>query len=118
MTPYHKFQKPIPLAEGGYISTVDQALDLYFSLPMQVRIEGRWTEAAKLLVSTFDDNGEEFLERAERQFRFALERGVTIIEPASPPNACEPIVSEGRPEDAQDSSRMTFSPVLPTFERH
>jgi hypothetical protein len=73
MTPSHKLAVPIALTEGGgYISTVDDALDFYFSLPMHERIERRWTEAANLLVSTFEDNGVEFLERAERQFRVAL----------------------------------------------
>jgi hypothetical protein len=68
----HRLENPIALAEGGCISTVDDALDFYFSLPMHERIERRWTEAAKLLVSTFEDDGAAFLKRAEHQFRSAL----------------------------------------------
>jgi hypothetical protein len=74
MTPCHKLRDPIALTGGGYISTVDDALNFYFSLPMHQRIERHWTESAKLLVSTFEENGGAFLERAERQFRIALAR--------------------------------------------
>lgn len=65
---------PIALAEGGSISTVAEALDFYFSLPMRKRTEFHWTEAAKLLVATFEESNDLFLERAESQFRLALAR--------------------------------------------
>jgi hypothetical protein len=68
----HRLENPIALAEGGCISTVGDALDFYFSLPMRERIEQRWTEAAKLLVSTFEEDGAAFLKRAEQQLRLAL----------------------------------------------
>jgi hypothetical protein len=71
-----KFQSPIILLDGRNISTVQEALDFYFALPMHERIEGRWTEAAKLLVSIYEENGEAFLEPAEAQFRYVLERRV------------------------------------------
>jgi hypothetical protein len=84
MTRHQNFDYPIVLTEGDYIiSTVDDALNFYFSLPTQVRIEWHWTEAAKLLVSTFDENGGAFLERAEKQFRFALGRHVMKSERAA-----------------------------------
>jgi hypothetical protein len=74
MTPDHKLQNPIALTEGGRISTVDEALDFYFSLPVSQRIERCWTEAAKLLVSALEEDGDAFLALAERQLRYALGR--------------------------------------------
>jgi hypothetical protein len=68
MMPFLKLEKPIALPEGGYISTVGEALDFYFALPMHERIEEHWTETAKLLVSTFDENRGDVLKQAERQF--------------------------------------------------
>jgi hypothetical protein len=79
MTPCLRFANPIDLTEGGCIATVDEALDFYFSLPMHERVEGKWTDAAKLLVSTFDEKGDTFLEQAETRFRCALGRRTTII---------------------------------------
>ena len=66
--------RPIVLANGGSISKVAEALDFYFSLPTRERTESHWTEAAKLLVATFEDGNDLSLERAERQFRLALAR--------------------------------------------
>jgi hypothetical protein len=74
MTPSLRLNDPIALTGGGSISTVNDALNFYFSLPMHERIEWHWTEAAKLLVATFEENGGAFLERAQRQFRIALTR--------------------------------------------
>ncbi len=71
MAPYQNFGHPIVL-EGDYISTVDDALNFYLSLPMHERIERHWTEAAKLLVSTFEERDDMALMRAERQLRLAL----------------------------------------------
>jgi hypothetical protein len=76
MTPNLKLDNPITLPDGGIISTVEDALNFYFSLPMHERIEWHWTEAAKLLVSTFEENGEASLQWAQRQFRIALARHV------------------------------------------
>jgi hypothetical protein len=76
MTPNLKLDNPITLPDGGIISTVEDALNFYFSLPMHERIEWHWTEAAKLLVSTFEENGGASLQRAQRQFRIALARHV------------------------------------------
>ena len=76
MTPNLKLDNPITLPDGGIISTVEDALNFYFSLPMHERIERHWTEAAKLLVSTFEENGGASLQRAQRQFRIALARHV------------------------------------------
>jgi len=70
----HELDDPIALAGGGSISTVDDALNFYFALPMNERIERHWTEAANLLASTFEEDGGTFLEQAERQFRIALSR--------------------------------------------
>src|ERR1700683_2876076 len=81
MTPSLKLDEPIALnGGGGYISTVDDALNFYFSLPLHERIEWHWTEAAKLLVSTFEENGGASLQRAQRQFRIALARHVARLE--------------------------------------
>jgi hypothetical protein len=80
MMPFLKLEKPIALPEGGHISTVGEALDFYFALPMHERIEEHWTETAKLLVSTFDENSGDVLRQAERQFRLALGRHVTMME--------------------------------------
>jgi hypothetical protein len=72
MTPNLRLDNPSTLPDGGIISTVDDVLNFYFSLPMHERIEWHWTEAAKLLVATFEENGGASLERAQRQFRIAL----------------------------------------------
>jgi hypothetical protein len=68
-----RLQNPIVLANRCNICTVGEALDFYFALPMEKRIEPRWTEAAKLLVLTYDGSGDALLKQAERQFRRALE---------------------------------------------
>jgi hypothetical protein len=83
MTLHQQLEQPIALPEGGYVRTVGEALNFYFSLPMQDRIQWRWTEAAKLLVATFDEDGEACLNRAEGQFRLALSRHVASSEKAA-----------------------------------
>jgi hypothetical protein len=72
MTQSQHLGRPIALVEGGCISTVEEALHFYFSLPMRERIELHWTEAARLFVATFEESGGVILERAETQFRLAL----------------------------------------------
>lgn len=72
MQQYRNLGRPIVDPQGGQISTVEEALNFYFSLPARDRIERRWTEAAKLLLLTFEENDVAVLERAEKQFRFAI----------------------------------------------
>ena len=83
MTQSRKLECPIVLTDGGDLSTVEDALNFYFSLPMRERIEWRWTEAAKLLVLTLEESGGAFLQRAERQLRLALGRHVMTGEKAA-----------------------------------
>jgi hypothetical protein len=82
MTLHQQLEQPIALPERGYVRTVG-ALNFYFSLPMRERILWRWTEAAKLLVATFDEDGAACLKRAESQFRLALSRHLASTERAA-----------------------------------
>jgi hypothetical protein len=73
MTPEQKLKSPITLVNRECISTIREALDFYFSLPMHERIETQWTEAVKLLLAALDDeNGDALLHLAEQAFRHAL----------------------------------------------
>jgi len=80
MTLHQQLAQPIALPGGGYVRTVGEPLNFYFSLRMQDRIQWRWTEAAKLLVATFEENDDAFLHRAESQFRLALSRHLASTE--------------------------------------
>jgi hypothetical protein len=83
MTLHQKLNHPIAIPAGGRILTVGEALNFYFLLPMHERVEWHWTEAANLLTACLDETSHTFLERAENQFRFALERRTSQRLPAA-----------------------------------